>query len=115
MEEINFTMMLERQRHFFSTGKTLPISFRIEQLKKLRKLIQTHESEIVDALNKELGKNEIEAITTDILLTLEEIKVAIRHLKTWTKPLKVSTPLSLWPARSKIYTEPYGVVLIIGP
>lgn len=114
MEEAIFKKMLDQQRHFFSTGTTLPIAFRIEQLQKLKKLIQTHESEITVALKKDLGKNAIEVMTTEILLILKEINTVIKHLKSWAKPLKVPTILPLWPGRSTIYTEPYGVVLIIG-
>ena len=39
----------------------------------------------------------------------------IRNLKKWTRPQRVYTPLAHWPARSYIYNEPYGRVLIISP
>ena len=36
MTESEIRKLLERQRTFFSTGKTLPVSFRLRQLEKLK-------------------------------------------------------------------------------
>ena len=44
-----------------------------------------------------------------------EIKFIKKRLKKWTKPRKVKTPITHFPAKSYIYPEPYGVVLIISP
>ena len=40
MTESEIRKLLERQRTFFSTGKTLPVSFRLRQLEKLKRSIQ---------------------------------------------------------------------------
>jgi len=62
-----------------------------------------------------MQKPAIEAYGSEILIILAEIKYVLKHLKAWTKPQKVPTPLSQFIASSYIYTEPLGVVLVISP
>src|SRR5579883_3291474 len=110
-----FRHIINQQRQFFNTGATLPLPFRIEQLKKLKSLIQTHELDIIQALKQDLNKAPTEALLDEILLVTKEIDFIVKHLKKWARPKKVTTPLILWPARSEIYFEPYGCTLIMGP
>ncbi|MBV9576477.1 MAG: aldehyde dehydrogenase [Gammaproteobacteria bacterium] len=116
MQEADFKSLLVNQQRFFSTGATLSVDFRITQLKKLKTLLQTHEAEIAEALKKDLNKSHMEAVTSEIMLVIEEMNYIIKHLKCWSKPQKVKTPVpfSLL-GQSMIYHEPYGSVLIIGP
>jgi aldehyde dehydrogenase (NAD+) len=107
--------IVERQRSFFSTGATKNILFRVEQLKRLRQIVEANQAEIMAALKADMNKPEFEAYTSEILLLISEINYTLKHLKSWAKPKRVRTPLSLFLASSQIYTEPLGVVLIIGP
>ncbi|EZW73063.1 aldehyde dehydrogenase [Staphylococcus aureus] len=100
---------------FFNTQQTKDISFRKEQLKKLSKAIKSYESDILEALYTDLGKNKVEAYATEIDITLKSIKNARKELKNWTKTKNVDTPLYLFPTKSYIKKEPYGTVLIIAP
>ncbi|HHA6848997.1 TPA: aldehyde dehydrogenase [Staphylococcus aureus] len=100
---------------FFNTQQTKDISFRKEQLKKLSKTIKSYESDILEALYTDLGKNKVEAYATEIGITLKSIKNARKELKNWTKTKNVDTPLYLFPTKSYIKKEPYGTVLIIAP
>ncbi|HEB2281447.1 TPA: aldehyde dehydrogenase [Staphylococcus aureus] len=100
---------------FFNTQQTKDISFRKEQLKKLSKAIKSYESDILEALYTDLGKNKVEAYATEIGITLKSIKNAHKELKNWTKTKNVDTPLYLFPTKSYIKKEPYGTVLIIAP
>ncbi|HGO2805322.1 TPA: aldehyde dehydrogenase [Staphylococcus aureus] len=100
---------------FFNTQQTKDISFRKEQLKKLSKAIKSYESDILEALYTDLGKNKVEAYATEIGITLKSIKIARKELKNWTKTKNVDTPLYLFPTKSYIKKEPYGTVLIIAP
>lgn len=100
---------------FFNTQQTKDISFRKEQLKKLSKAIKSYESDILEALYTDLGKNKVEAYATEIGITLKSIKNARKELKNWTKTKNVDTPLYLFPTKSYIKKEPYGTILIIAP
>ncbi|HCU8670980.1 TPA: aldehyde dehydrogenase, partial [Staphylococcus aureus] len=82
---------------------------------KLSKAIKSYESDILEALYTDLGKNKVEAYATEIGITLKSIKNARKELKNWTKTKNVDTPLYLFPTKSYIKKEPYGTVLIIAP
>lgn len=103
------------QNEFFNFGKTKTYEFRVESLKKLEASIRSHEPQIIKALAKDLGKSETESYLSEIVFLYDEIRFALKHLKKWMKPRRVSTPFTQWPAQSYIYSEPVGSVLIIAP
>ncbi len=107
--------IVRKQHQFFHTNTTKDISFRIEQLKILRKAILDNDASIQRALKADLGKPEFETYATEVLVCIEEINYALKHIKSWTNPRKIPTPFTHFPASSKVYSEPLGVVLIIGP
>lgn len=106
---------IESQRAFFSTNKTKDITFRLEQLRKLRKAILLNQRKLKDALWEDLHKSPEEAYLTEISIVVGEIDNHIRHLKQWAKPKRVSTPIHLWPSSSKVIYEPLGLSLIVAP
>ncbi len=106
---------LEKHRQYFASNATNSIDFRLEQLKKLRNAITTNENRIMEALAADLNKTGLEAYGTEIAIVLSEIDVTVKKLKSWAKPKAVSTPMFHFIARSRIYNDPYGVVLIISP
>ncbi|HSE42694.1 MAG TPA: aldehyde dehydrogenase [Acidobacteriota bacterium] len=106
---------VRKQREYFDTGATRPIDFRLEQLRKLKQAVKSNEQEILDALNADLGKAPFEAYETEIGIVYDEVNFALKHLRSWTKPKKVRTPLQNLPSRSYILFEPRGTALIIGP
>jgi len=88
---------------------------RIDDLKKLNRIISTYSKHIENALKLDLGKNKLESQIAEIGFIQGEIRHTLKHLKKWMKPKRVRTPLVLMPARSFIETEPLGRVLIIAP
>jgi aldehyde dehydrogenase (NAD+) len=102
------------QRQFFATGKTLSLDFRIQQLKILKQAILENEEAIFEVLKTDLNKPQFETYLSEIFVVIQEINYAIKHLSKWMKPRKVPTPIAQFPATCKIYPEPLGVVLIIG-
>lgn len=112
---MNISEIVQTQRQFFNTGITKELKFRQTQLELLAKITEENDRRILDALKADMQKPEIEAYVSEILIVLAEIKYVLKHLKAWTKPQKVPTPLSQFIASSYIYTEPLGVVLVISP
>jgi aldehyde dehydrogenase (NAD+) len=106
---------LASQRHFFNSGRTKNPDFRLESLNRLKTAIIKNETAIFEALKNDLYKPAYEGYLTEIGLVLEEIRFVSRHLKSWLKPRKVRTPYVLWFGSSAIYSEPYGISLIISP
>lgn len=107
--------IINRKRAFFKTGATKTYEYRLKMLKKLKSKIQAYEDDIKMALKNDLGKSYGETYLTEIGLVLKELNYFIKNLKQMLKPSRVSTPLALFPAKSFIYPEPLGVVLIIAP
>ncbi|MBQ5152338.1 aldehyde dehydrogenase [Macrococcoides caseolyticum] len=102
-------------RDFFQTQSTKDIKFRKKYLRALKKSIKKHESDILDALKSDLGKNKVEAYATEVGFVMKELSYIIKELKNWAKTKSVTTPMMQFPAKSFIKYEPYGTVLIIGP
>ena len=77
-ESIDFKKIVTQQAQFFNTGQTRSFEFRIEQLKKLKSLVQKHQDDIISALKKDLNKSPLEALTSEIAMVIEEINFAIK-------------------------------------
>ncbi|MFK8186454.1 MAG: aldehyde dehydrogenase [Phormidesmis sp.] len=105
--------ILQAQREFFASGQTRPLSFRIEQIKKLKDAILERQDDIIAAARADLGRPEFEGYF-EIGVTAE-LSYVLKHLKRWAKPQKVSVPITQLPGSAWIQPEPLGSVLIIGP
>lgn len=105
--------IIRKQREFFATGTTKDVDWRIAQLKKLKQAVVSHQEAIVNAVKADLGRPDFEAYFE--IASISEINYALKHLKSWVKPKKVSTGIEQFPASARIYPEPLGVVLIISP
>jgi aldehyde dehydrogenase (NAD+) len=103
-------------REFHDSGRARSYAFRIEQLTALRKAIEEHAEEIKEALYKDFRKPGYETYLSDVGVITDELKLAIRMLKSWMKPKRVSTPLAIFPGyASRLYPESKGVVAIFAP
>jgi aldehyde dehydrogenase (NAD+) len=108
-------MSIEAHRYFFNTGNTLPIQRRLLALQKLRASIEAHEPEITAALFTDLGKCPFEAYAFEIAPVLHEIDYLIKHTKKFLKQDKVRSPLLIFPAKTVIRHDPFGLVLLLSP
>jgi aldehyde dehydrogenase (NAD+) len=106
--------IVDNQKAYFRSKVTLPIEFRLEQLKKLEGLVRSHEQELYDAIYEDFGKSKHHTQLTEIFPLFEELEMAIKHLRDWAKPRKVSTNLLNQPGKSYIVAEPLGTTLVIG-
>ena len=115
MQKQDIETILASQRKFFATGKTLPISWRLEQLKKLRASMLRHEEDLYGALKKDLGKSNFESYMCETGLVLSEITHMLKNIRAYAKEETVPTPLAQFHSRSFRKPSPYGVVLIMSP
>ena len=95
-------------------GLTRSIKWRQKQLLQLRKLLNNHEKEVLDALAKDLGKPTTEAFF-EIAALRQELKLNEKNISFWMRPKRVSVPLTQRPGIAQTVQEPLGCVLIIGP
>ncbi len=115
MDNLKINELIQSQRDFFNTGITKDAFFRLEQLDLLKKVIIENEKTIFESLKRDLNKPPLESYIGETALVIHEIDYALKNLRSWTKPRKVKTPLAYFPCSIAVYSEPYGVALIIGP
>ena len=106
---------IDNQRKFLDENPMLDYKKRIEALKLLYKNIKLMSVDIYDALKKDLNKSETETYMVEIGMVLNEISYMIKHIRSFSRPKRVATPLAQF--HSKSYKMPcaYGIVLIISP
>ena len=85
MDKTEIQKLLDRQREFFLSGKTLPIAYRKEALKKLYKAVEDNEALLADALYSDLGKSRQESYMCEIGLVKSEIGYMLRHMRSFAK------------------------------
>ena len=112
---MNIHEIVEKQRKYFQTGATLPVSFRLQMLRKLRNAIDRCEAAIEEALSADLGKSGYESFMCETGLVRGEISYMLRHTARLAKERTVHTPLAQFAARSYQKPSPYGVTLIMSP
>ena len=115
MTEQEINSLVTRQRKYFQTGATLPVSVRITALRGLYTAIVKYENEIHDALKKDLGKSGFESYMCETGLVLEEISYMLKHIRRFAGEKRVRTPLAQFHSRSFKKPSPYGVTLIMSP
>jgi aldehyde dehydrogenase (NAD+) len=100
-------------RTTFDSGRTKPLAWRRAQLEALIRFAKENGDALVEALQADMGKPELEARAADIGQITQEAKRALKNLKKWTRPERAGTiPLM---GRSFVVRDPLGVVLIIAP
>lgn len=112
--QTDYQELLTTQRDFFRAGKTLSVQSRIDGLKKLKKLIKSHEEELNEAIYKDLKKSVYETFSTELRQVHGELNIQIRNVKKWSRKRRVDTNLLNFPGSSYIQPHPLGVSLVIG-
>jgi aldehyde dehydrogenase (NAD+) len=106
---------IDRVREGYRDGVVRAVVDRETQLRQLRRLLVEQELVLAEALDADLGKSSIEAYSTEIGFTLNELDHALNHVRSWTQPHKVRMPMHLRPGSARVVQEPLGTVLVIAP
>ncbi len=114
MKGMSIEKLINRQRDLFNSNKTKDVTYRIDQLKKFKRVLKANEEILYKAIYEDFGKSEFETYLTEIGLIYHEINLLLKNIKKWSKVRRVRTDLPNFPARSYILPEPLGVTLIIG-
>ena len=115
MTNEQISLLVDKQREFYKSGVTIPVEFRISQLKLLYKTIKKYEDEINEALRQDLGKSYFEGFMCETGLILSEISYMLTHIRGFAKRKTVSTPITNFASHSFKQPVPYGNVLIMSP
>jgi aldehyde dehydrogenase (NAD+) len=106
---------ISAQQAAFRAGASRTVECRIDNLRRLARMIECEEGHLIRALKRDLGKSPAEAWVSELAPALAEIRLAVRKVRRWARPKRVRTELINLPARSLHYPEPFGVALLIGP
>ena len=113
MDQAQIKNLLDSQRTYFLSGATLDVDFRIEQLLKLKASFVKYEPQIIEAVKKDMGRNEMETYLIELNWVLDELNNTIKNLKDWAKEQHVQTPAIFMANESIIKPEPLGTVFIL--
>ncbi len=114
-KENEFTGLFEKLSETALRLRNTNANERIAKLRKLKKAVEENETQICEAVYKDFGKAPAETKLTEIYPLLSELKLAVRKLRKWMKPRKVTAPASFFGSRNFVRYESKGVVLIISP
>ncbi|KAJ7515847.1 hypothetical protein O6H91_22G031100 [Diphasiastrum complanatum] len=112
-ESMDAARIVRELRNTFRSGLTRSVEWRLMQLRSILKLTQEREGDIKEALAKDGDKCSFEAFAGEIFVIISSCKLALKELKKWTAPQKVSTTLATYPSTGAIISEPLGVALVI--
>lgn len=115
MAENQLRGVIEAQREFFATRATMDVNYRLTQLQSFTDMLEANEGAVCNALRADLGKSAGETFLGELAVLFSELKFIIKRLPKWMKPERAGTAPFHFPGRSRIYSEPLGVVLVIGP
>ncbi len=115
MTEFEIKEIVNKQRAYFESGKTLDINNRITALKTLYGAMERYEKELQRALKQDLGKSAFEADMCEIRLSMSEITYQLKHIRKFSKSKRVATPIAHFHAKSYKEPSPYGTVLVMSP
>lgn len=111
---MNYADILLQQKTFFNSHKTKDLTFRKEQLKKLKKIIKSNEKLLYEAIYQDFGKSEFETFGTEISFVYKDIDFYLKNMNSLAQPKSVITNIVNQLGSSKIINEPLGNCLVIG-
>lgn len=103
------------QKRAFATGKTLPVSFRKQQLTRLQHALEKWDSALSEALWTDLHKSREEAYLTELSIVLAEIREARSRVSCWSRREWKMPTMAVLPSMSYVVKEPLGTALIVAP
>jgi acyl-CoA reductase-like NAD-dependent aldehyde dehydrogenase len=108
-------IIISKARETFQSSLSLPLSWRLDQIRGIKKFMLENMDEILLCLKKDLGRSKTEALIGEHLLCISECDDAIANLSAWAATRSVETNLVNLPASSSIQYQPKGVVLVASP
>lgn len=106
-------LLVKEVRDVFNSGKTKNYDWRISQLKGILKMVEDNENDIMEALDSDLSKPQLEVFISEITMTKSACKLMLKELSRWMQPEKAKTSITTYPSSAEIVSEPLGVVLVI--
>ena len=107
--------IIKNQRDFFNTNTTKSVEYRLQMLQRLKKIINANEEKILSALYNDLSKSKSEAYMSEVAMVYAELDEALKKVREWSRPQMARGTIGTFPAKNYVFSEPYGIVLIMSP
>jgi aldehyde dehydrogenase (NAD+) len=111
-----FQEIFDKQKAYFDSDATKSYEWRIDQLTRLENLCNENAEALEAAMSSDFKTASQEKVF-EIMAPVGTAAFAKQELKEWMKPVDVVVPKALRESghTAKVYREPYGVTLVIGP
>ncbi len=111
-----FQEIFDKQKAYFDSDATKSYEWRIDQLSRLENLCNEN-SEALEAAMSSDFKTASQEKVFEIMAPVGTAAFAKAELRVWMQPVDVVVPKALRESghTAKVYREPYGVTLVIGP
>jgi len=112
----SFQEIFNKQKAYFDSDATKSYEWRIDQLTRLENLCNENSEGLEAAMSSDFKTASQEKVF-EIMAPVGTAAFAKAELKEWMKPIDVVVPKALRESghTAKVYREPYGVALVIGP
>src|SRR6202158_3719658 len=112
----SFQESFNKQKAYFGSDATKSYEWRIDQLTRLENLCNENSEGLEAAMSSDFKTASQEKVF-EIMAPVGTAAFAKAELKEWMKPVDVVVPKALRESghTAKVYREPYGVTLVIGP
>lgn len=110
--------ILEIQKKAFIENGQPTYNQRLDSLNRCIALLETHDEQIIEALNEDYkNRSHHEIMTSEVIQSIRNLNFTIKHFKKWMKPMKRTPSFMAGMLGSKAYLEPspLGTVGIIAP
>lgn len=111
--EAELLAQLDKQKQSYLNEGFVSAETRIQRLEQLTKLLLENQDDLAAAMSKDFGHRSVhQSQMADFFGTLDTIKHAKKHVRSWMKDEKRKTPfpMGLFGARAKVSYQPKGVI-----
>ena len=111
------TACLRRQREAYHADPVPDLEQRKKDLHSLKQMLAENREAIIEAINMDYGnRSRHETMLAEIIMVLDGLKFAAKHLKKWMRVQKREIEFALYPgAKNRVIPQPLGVVGVIAP
>ncbi|MBT8071575.1 MAG: coniferyl aldehyde dehydrogenase [Xanthomonadales bacterium] len=108
---------LELQKAAYNADPVPTLEQRKRDLLALKSMLGDNREAIADAISKDYGnRSRHETMLAEVIMVLDGLNFAVKHLKKWMKVQKREIEHSLYPgAKNRVIPQPLGVVGVIVP
>ncbi|WP_372827350.1 coniferyl aldehyde dehydrogenase [Polaromonas sp.] len=112
----NIRALFDAQHRASRAQIDVPLALRRDRLLRIQALLDVHGAALAQAVQQDFGVRSPQLTEiADIFVLRSLLSTTLKKLAKWMKPVRVSTPLYLLPARAFLQRQPLGVVGVVSP